>query len=240
MCCRPSGQLPLYVLLWPTIYSSPGPQSRNRAYTSCIHKVVRARVSRTCPLGDDCCLPARHQPPNTHAMSRPSRVCSLHQNRAPYTSPSKARVCAARAGHQHIVFLEKGPLYLVGVSRRGEPAPAIHLLLDLLHAQLLCVLTQGFHSMFARNPRYDSRRLLGRLPLCKHTGDHWSSVASHTSAAHKPGPGWGWLLSGWLGPWPYLCQDWDGLARCCNPHQQDPAWGPQPPAGPGQAVLLRR
>ena len=64
------------------------------------------------------------------------------------------------------MFLEKGPLYLVGVSRTGEPPAAVHLLLDLLHAQLLCVLTQGFHSMFARNPRYDSRRLLGMLQLC--------------------------------------------------------------------------
>ena len=64
------------------------------------------------------------------------------------------------------MFLEKGPLYLVGVSRTGEPPAAVHLLLDLLHAQLLCVLTQGFHSMFARNPRYDSRRLLGMLLLC--------------------------------------------------------------------------
>ena len=190
--------------------------------------VLNAAIERTCHAFTRLCGQVSPEPARwvmiaacqhitsrqTHAMSRSARVCSLHQNRAPYTSPSEARVCAARAGHQHIVFLEKGPLYLVGVSRRGEPAPAIHLLLDLLHAQLLCVLTQGFHSMFARNPRYDSRRLLGRLPLCKHTGDLWSSVASHTLAAHKPGPGWGWLLSGWLGPWPYLCQDWDGLAHC--------------------------
>ena len=71
--------------------------------------------------------------------------------------------CVDRAGSQQIVFLERGPLYLVGVSRTGEPPAAVHLALDLLHAQLLCLLTREFQTLVTRNPRYDSRRLLGTL-----------------------------------------------------------------------------
>lgn len=60
-----------------------------------------------------------------------------------------------------VVFLEKGPLYFVAVAATGEPVSTLQMQLSLLHAQIVCILTDGFERMLARNPRYDSRRLLG-------------------------------------------------------------------------------
>lgn len=60
-----------------------------------------------------------------------------------------------------IVFLVKGPLYLVAVSRQGEPEAVLQHQLHALHSQIVCILTTGFELMFRRNPRFDSRRLLG-------------------------------------------------------------------------------
>ena len=62
-----------------------------------------------------------------------------------------------------IVFLEKGPLYLVAVSSADEPESALRLQLDLLHAHFLAILTDNFDKMLARNPRFEPRRLLGTL-----------------------------------------------------------------------------
>ena len=70
-------------------------------------------------------------------------------------------MCTCRAGRHVVVFLERGPLYLVAVAATGEPVSVLRLQLHLLHAQITCILTDGFRRMFARNPRYDSRRLLG-------------------------------------------------------------------------------
>lgn len=65
-----------------------------------------------------------------------------------------------------MVFVEEGPLYLVAVSATGEPVSVLRQQLQLLHAQILCILTDGFHRIISRNARYDSRRLLGqRLPV---------------------------------------------------------------------------
>ena len=62
------------------------------------------------------------------------------------------------------MFLEKGPLYLVAVSRAGEPEAALLLQLDLLHAHFLAILTDSFEKMLAKNPRFEPRRLLGGTP----------------------------------------------------------------------------
>ncbi|KAK9839324.1 hypothetical protein WJX81_008143 [Elliptochloris bilobata] len=66
-----------------------------------------------------------------------------------------------RAGQHVIVFLERGPLYLVAVAATGEPAAALAQQLDLLHAHLLAILTNGFDRTLTRNPRFEPRRLLG-------------------------------------------------------------------------------
>lgn len=68
---------------------------------------------------------------------------------------------ACRAGQHVIVFLERGPLYLVATAATGEPVAALLRQLDLLHAHLLAILTDGFDRTLARNPRFEPRRLLG-------------------------------------------------------------------------------
>ena len=69
--------------------------------------------------------------------------------------------CCCRSGQHLIVFLERGPLYLVAVSRAGEPKAALLLQLDLLHAHFLAILTDSFEKTLAKNPRFEPRRLLG-------------------------------------------------------------------------------
>ena len=71
-----------------------------------------------------------------------------------------------RSGAHLLVFLERGPLYLVAVSAAGEPEAALALQLDLLHAHLLAILTDSFDRVLSRNPRFEPQRLLGaRAPL---------------------------------------------------------------------------
>jgi len=66
-----------------------------------------------------------------------------------------------RAGRHTIVFLERGPLYLVAAAATGEPAGALAAQLGLLHDHLVAILTDGFDRTLARNPRFEPRRLLG-------------------------------------------------------------------------------
>ena len=73
-------------------------------------------------------------------------------------------VGCCRSGQHLIVFLERGPLYLVAVSNAGEPEAALALQLDLLHAHFLAILTDSFEKTLAKNPRFEPRRLLGVPP----------------------------------------------------------------------------
>ena len=73
-------------------------------------------------------------------------------------------VGCCRSGQHLIVFLERGPLYLVAVSNVGEPEAALALQLDLLHEHFLAILTDSFEKTLARNPRFEPRRLLGVPP----------------------------------------------------------------------------
>ena len=85
-----------------------------------------------------------------------------------------------RAGKHLIVFLERGPLYLVAVSSAAEPESALRLQLELLHAHLLAILTDNFDKMLARNPRFEPRRLLGVCfsPTHDTMCDVWSCASS--------------------------------------------------------------
>ena len=78
-----------------------------------------------------------------------------------YVLPSKCTKLCCRSGKHLIVFLERGPLYLVAVSSAAEPESALRLQLELLHAHFLAILTDNFDRMLARNPRFEPRRLLG-------------------------------------------------------------------------------
>ena len=73
------------------------------------------------------------------------------------------RHCQCRSGKHLIVFLEKGPFILVMASATNEPEPALVGQLSLVHAQILSILTNSVDKMFAKNPSYDVRRLLGKF-----------------------------------------------------------------------------
>ena len=83
-----------------------------------------------------------------------------------------------RAGARLFVFLEQGPLILVAVSTAGEPEPWLQLQMQLLHGQLVSILTSSLERMFARNPSYDLRALLGGVWLISDGAlHHWLSLS---------------------------------------------------------------
>ena len=65
------------------------------------------------------------------------------------------------AGDHDFVFLIRGPLYLLAVSRTGEPVEQLTRQLQYLYDQVLFILTGGIDKTFASNPSYDLRSLLG-------------------------------------------------------------------------------
>ena len=65
------------------------------------------------------------------------------------------------------MFLEKGPLIFVMASANGEPPAVLFSQLRLVHAQILSILSSSVDKMFARNPSYDARKLLGNSILPK-------------------------------------------------------------------------
>lgn len=66
-----------------------------------------------------------------------------------------------RAGDHQVVFLVKGPVYLVSISSTDEPLQALRRQLDLLHGQLLLILTKSLEKCFVKNANFDLRPLLG-------------------------------------------------------------------------------
>jgi len=46
-------------------------------------------------------------------------------------------------------------------SATGEPEAALRCQLGLVHAEILSILSSSVDKMFARNPSYDARKLLG-------------------------------------------------------------------------------
>jgi len=57
--------------------------------------------------------------------------------------------------------VERGPFILVMASASGEPEAALTCQLGLVHAQILSILSSSVDKVFARNPSYDARKLLG-------------------------------------------------------------------------------
>eukprot|EP00922_Rhytidocystis_sp_ex-Travisia-forbesii_P004830 GHVS01007075.1.p1 GENE.GHVS01007075.1~~GHVS01007075.1.p1 ORF type:complete len:790 (+),score=186.16 GHVS01007075.1:124-2493(+) len=69
---------------------------------------------------------------------------------------------SVHAGGCLMVFLQRGPLWLVSISR--EPSVSyrqLHALLDRTHLQVMCVLTRGIEKTLLARPGYDVRHLLG-------------------------------------------------------------------------------
>jgi hypothetical protein len=70
------------------------------------------------------------------------------------------------AGKVTFLFVEKGPLYMICVSKTGESPRQLRQQLDYLHAQILSVLTKTINTNIERFPKYDVRGLLaGTQPL---------------------------------------------------------------------------
>lgn len=66
-----------------------------------------------------------------------------------------------QAGDHQVVFLVKGPIYLVSISATDEPLQALRGQLELLHGQLLLILTKALERCFVKNANFDLRPLLG-------------------------------------------------------------------------------
>ncbi|KAF5192932.1 Vacuolar fusion protein mon1-like protein [Thalictrum thalictroides] len=71
------------------------------------------------------------------------------------------RVKFVRAGKHQVVFLVKGPIYLVCISCTEEPHEALTGQLELLYGQLLLILTKSVNRCFEKNSKFDMTPLLG-------------------------------------------------------------------------------
>ena len=74
-----------------------------------------------------------------------------------------------RAGPVNIVFVLRGPLYLVAVSSTGETVEHLWRQLGLLHAQIISILTSKVDQIFQRNASFDVRGLLGGTDRVNHS-----------------------------------------------------------------------
>ncbi|ONK62331.1 uncharacterized protein A4U43_C07F2790 [Asparagus officinalis] len=66
-----------------------------------------------------------------------------------------------RAGKHQVIFLVKGPIYLVCICCTEEPYEALRGQLELLYGQMLLILTKSVNRCFEKNPKFDMTPLLG-------------------------------------------------------------------------------
>ncbi|KAK7404732.1 hypothetical protein VNO78_05688 [Psophocarpus tetragonolobus] len=66
-----------------------------------------------------------------------------------------------RAGKHQVVFLVKGPIYLVCISSTEEPYESLRGQLELIYGQMLVILTKSINRCFEKNPKFDMTPLLG-------------------------------------------------------------------------------
>ncbi|KAL2471214.1 SAND family protein [Abeliophyllum distichum] len=71
------------------------------------------------------------------------------------------RVKLIRAGKHQVVFLVKGPIYLVCISCTEEPFESLRGQLELLYGQMILILTKSVNRCFEKNPKFDMTHLLG-------------------------------------------------------------------------------
>ncbi|KAL6203017.1 hypothetical protein ACLB2K_026721 [Fragaria x ananassa] len=71
------------------------------------------------------------------------------------------RVKVVRAGKHQVVFLVKGPIYLVCISCTEEPYESLRMQLELIYGQLLVILTKSVNRCFEKNSKFDMTPLLG-------------------------------------------------------------------------------
>ncbi|KAJ6369134.1 hypothetical protein OIU78_001495 [Salix suchowensis] len=66
-----------------------------------------------------------------------------------------------RAGKHQVVFLVKGPIYLVCISCTEEPYESLMGQLELIYGQMILILTKSVNRCFEKNPKFDMTPLLG-------------------------------------------------------------------------------
>ncbi|PWA88841.1 Vacuolar fusion protein MON1 [Artemisia annua] len=71
------------------------------------------------------------------------------------------RVKLVRAGKHLVVFLVKGPIYLVCISCTEEPYESLRGQLELLYGQMILILTRSIDRCFEKNSKFDMTPLLG-------------------------------------------------------------------------------
>lgn len=71
------------------------------------------------------------------------------------------RIKLVRAGKHQVVFLVKGPIYLVCISCTEEPYESLRGQLELIYGQMLLILTKSVNRCFEKNPKFDMTPLLG-------------------------------------------------------------------------------
>ncbi|KAL7613208.1 hypothetical protein Lser_V15G08024 [Lactuca serriola] len=71
------------------------------------------------------------------------------------------RIHLIRAGKHQVVFLVKGPIYLVCISCTEEPYESLRGQLELLYGQMVLILTESVSRYFEKNPKFDMTPLLG-------------------------------------------------------------------------------
>ncbi|XP_022752855.1 vacuolar fusion protein MON1 homolog isoform X4 [Durio zibethinus] len=71
------------------------------------------------------------------------------------------RVKLVKAGKHQVVFLVKGPIYLVCISCTEEPFESLKGQLELIYGQMILILTKSINRCFEKNPKFDMTPLLG-------------------------------------------------------------------------------
>ncbi|KAI3520519.1 hypothetical protein L1887_09968 [Cichorium endivia] len=71
------------------------------------------------------------------------------------------RVKLVRAGKHQVVFVVKGPIYLVCISCTEESYESLNRQLELLYGQMVLILTKSVNKCFEKNPKFDMTPLLG-------------------------------------------------------------------------------
>ncbi|CAL5352803.1 hypothetical protein CsSME_00040740 [Camellia sinensis var. sinensis] len=71
------------------------------------------------------------------------------------------RVKLVRAGKHQVIFLVKGPIYLVCISCTEEPYESLRGQLELVYGQMIVILTKSVNRCFEKNSKFDMTPLLG-------------------------------------------------------------------------------
>ncbi|GLT33797.1 hypothetical protein SLA2020_083580 [Shorea laevis] len=78
-----------------------------------------------------------------------------------FVENGRDRINLVRAGKHQVVFLVKGPIYLVCISCTEEPYESLRGQLELIYGQMIVILTKSINRCFEKNPKFDMTPLLG-------------------------------------------------------------------------------